>query len=66
MEYHYHIAMKNFILTIIISVGIADLFCVAQLGNRLVFLIIAKKSAVKFWCPVTAFACTQAIRDLDQ
>jgi len=37
MEYHYHIAMKNFILTIIIGVGIADLFCVAQLGNRLVF-----------------------------
>ncbi len=40
MEYHYHIAMKNFILTIIIGVGIADLFCVAQLGNKQVSILV--------------------------
>ena len=46
--------MKNFIPTIIIADGAAGLFCAVQLGYRLVFLIMAKKSAVKFWCPVTA------------
>lgn len=58
--------MKNFIPTIIIGDSAAGLFCAVQLGYKLVFLIMAKKSAVKFWCPVTAFACTQAIHDLDQ
>jgi len=42
MEYHYHIAMKNFIPTIIIGVGAAGLFCAVQLGYRLIFLIMAK------------------------
>ena len=42
MGYHYHIAMKNFISTIIIGVYAAGLFIAAQLGYRLVFLIMAK------------------------
>ena len=37
MGYHYHIAMKNFISTIIIGVYAAGLFIAAQLGYKLVF-----------------------------
>ena len=48
MGYHYHIAMQNFISTIIIGVYAAGLFIAAQLGYKLVFLIMAKKSAEKF------------------
>ena len=44
MGYHYHIAMKNFISTIIIGAYAAGLFIAAQLGYRLVFLIMAKIS----------------------
>ena len=47
MRYNYYIAMKNFIPTIIIGDGAAGLFCAVQLGYRLVFLIMAKKSARK-------------------
>ena len=47
MGYHYHIAMKNFISTIIIGVYAAGLFIAAQLGYRLVFFDNGKKSAEK-------------------